>query len=88
MHKKVKVLYERLSSNLFIFMRILGIDPGTATTGFGIIEVTGGRFRPLNFGHIQTEKTYSQAERLDQIAYDLALLCQQWRPTACAVEKL
>ncbi|EKD93834.1 MAG: Crossover junction endodeoxyribonuclease RuvC [uncultured bacterium] len=69
-------------------MRILGIDPGTATTGFGIIEVTGGRFRPLNFGHIQTEKTYSQAERLDQIAYDLALLCQQWRPTACAVEKL
>lgn len=69
-------------------MRILGIDPGTATVGFGIIEMTGRNYKVLDFGHISTEKTLSAPQRLNEIANDLQGLCEQWNPDICAVEEL
>jgi len=69
-------------------MKILGIDPGTATVGFGIIEMTGRDYRVLDFGHISTEKTLSAPQRLNEIATDLQALCEQWEPDICAVEEL
>lgn len=69
-------------------MRILGIDPGTATVGFGVIDVHGRDTSVVDFGHISTAKETPPAKRLDEIATDLAHLCQKWSPTVCAVEEL
>jgi crossover junction endodeoxyribonuclease RuvC len=70
-------------------MRILGIDPGLATIGFGIIELhPGHKQQTLDFGHIQTSPKFSTAERLNQIALDLEEICNKWNPMACAVEEL
>lgn len=69
-------------------MRILGIDPGTATTGFGLIERKGTGHRLLDYGHISTSKTLPLSKRLNQIAEDLSALCAEWKPDVCAVEEL
>lgn len=69
-------------------MRILGIDPGTATTGFGIIEITGRNLELLDFGCIKTSQLLSSADRLHQIAEDFKNIIQQWHPNMCAVEKI
>jgi len=69
-------------------MRILGIDPGTATIGFGLIDVQGRSYKIVDFGHISTSKKFSSAHRLNEIAHDLNALCQKWNPTVCAVEEL
>lgn len=69
-------------------MRILGIDPGTATIGFGVIETDRGTPRLLTAGHISTAKTLSTAARLTELATDLKTLCAEWKPDVCAVEEL
>lgn len=69
-------------------MRILGIDPGTATIGFGVIEWDRGTVKLLTAGHISTSKTLSTAARLAELATDLKTLCAQWKPDTCAVEEL
>ena len=69
-------------------MRILGIDPGLATIGFGVIESQGPNCQPLDFGHISTAKTLSSASRLNQIATDLEEICKKWKPDVCAIEEL
>ena len=68
--------------------RILGLDPGTETTGFGIIEVEKGKVIVLDYGCIKTQRIYSQAERLSQIRDDLESLIEKWKPEYAAVEKL
>ncbi|MBI2463852.1 crossover junction endodeoxyribonuclease RuvC [Candidatus Peregrinibacteria bacterium] len=69
-------------------MRILGIDPGTGTTGFGIIDVTGINLQLLDFGCIKTSQLLSAADRLHQIAEDFKSIMQQWNPQTCAIEKI
>lgn len=69
-------------------MRILGIDPGTATVGFGLIDVQGNDIKMVDFGHISTSKNTATADRLTEIATDLIALCRKWNPTVCAVEEL
>ena len=70
-------------------MIILGIDPGTATTGFGIIEKkkTGDPIA-IDFGVISTNKSDSDSERLFQVAEDLNLLIKKYKPKVIGVEKL
>jgi crossover junction endodeoxyribonuclease RuvC len=69
-------------------MNILGIDPGTATTGFGIITQTKNQPKLIDFGVIATDKKLSDAERLQILAYDLQELINKYRPDAVGVEKL
>jgi crossover junction endodeoxyribonuclease RuvC len=70
-------------------MITLGIDPGTATTGFGIIrEEQDGCLTVLNYGVIQTTSKFSQAERLVQLYKRLRELILLHRPDTGAVEKL
>jgi len=75
-------------------MRILGIDPGLARVGFGVIEVDelpggqrGGNQRMLECGMIRTEPGRSEGERMVEIAADLRVLVRRWRPQLAAVEK-
>lgn len=69
-------------------MIILGIDPGTATTGFGIIKQTKNQPELVDFGVISTKKTLSDAERLEILANDISELLKKYKPDAVGVEKL
>jgi crossover junction endodeoxyribonuclease RuvC len=64
--------------------KILGIDPGTATTGYAILQGT----ELLDFGIIKTEKTDSAPERLRQICTDIKSICKKYKPDCCAIEEL
>lgn len=70
-------------------MIILGIDPGTATTGFGVIHKTKpGVFEILKFGVITTPKDLSDSKRLLVLAQDLQNIVRQYKPNLAGVEKL
>jgi crossover junction endodeoxyribonuclease RuvC len=71
-------------------MIILGIDPGTATTGYGIIRTTKriGEYELLDFGVISTKKGTPDAERLEILAQDLKDIIKKYKPEAVGVEKL
>ncbi|MFM2080388.1 MAG: crossover junction endodeoxyribonuclease RuvC [Cyanobacteriota bacterium] len=68
-------------------MRILGIDPGLARVGYGVIEVEGRDQRLLDCGIIRTDPGRSEGERMVEIARDLRVLIRSWRPELAAVEK-
>lgn len=69
-------------------MRIIGIDPGTATTGFGVIEFEKGRYRFLDAGVITTPPSQPMPERLLQLHTDLSQLLRETRPETAAIELL
>ena len=69
-------------------MRILGIDPGYATTGFGVLEAVHTSVQLLNYGTITTPTTLSFPERLNMLYDDMVQLLQTVRPDAVAVEEL
>ena len=69
-------------------MVILGIDPGTATTGFGVIKIEKQKIELLDYGCIETPKTLKLPERLNQIAQDLEELVRMWQPDSIAIEEL
>jgi len=67
-------------------MRILGIDPGLARLGYGLIE-TGPPQRLLDCGMIQTAAGQPEGDRLVEIARDLRWVVRRWRPGLASVEK-
>lgn len=69
-------------------MVILGIDPGTATTGFGIIDHAKTQAKLVDFGVIATKKGLSDVSRLEILAGDLKQLIKKYKPAAVGVEKL
>ncbi|MFA6457855.1 MAG: crossover junction endodeoxyribonuclease RuvC [Patescibacteria group bacterium] len=69
-------------------MKILGIDPGTATMGFAVIEKITGKVEALDFGVITTQPRASAAERLLEISDNIAELLEIHRPDLVAVESL
>jgi crossover junction endodeoxyribonuclease RuvC len=72
-------------------MIILGIDPGTATTGYGLIKKTGNQapeYEIIDFGVINTVKTDSDAERLQILFSDLTAIIKKFKPVKIGVEKL
>ncbi len=69
-------------------MIILGIDPGYAIVGFGIIKYEKGRVSVLDFGAITTPAGMEFTERLKSIYEDLSYLFDKYKPDAMAVEKL
>lgn len=69
-------------------MRILGVDPGTATTGFGVIEHHRGLFKFVDAGVITTPAGQPMPERLITIHEELAQVIKETNPTQAAVELL
>ena len=69
-------------------MRILGIDPGYAIIGFGVVEYDGYRFRPIDYGAITTEAHTPFTDRLCLIEEDMQEVLRRFRPDCMAVEKL
>lgn len=69
-------------------MIILGLDPGTATTGFAIVEKNRGRLTALDYGVITTSAKLSLPKRLQIIADDLQELIKKYKPNLIVVESL
>ena len=68
-------------------MVIIGIDPGLARVGYGIIEVKRNEKNLLDCGIIETKKDQKEEYRLLEIFMDLKELINKWRPDCAAVEK-
>lgn len=69
-------------------MRILGIDPGTAILGFGVIDFDNRKFRLVDAGVIKTPKDDSDSKRLFTIYDELTSIVKQHKPDSMSVEKL
>jgi crossover junction endodeoxyribonuclease RuvC len=67
---------------------ILGIDPGLANTGWGVVEHTGHRLRCVAYGCIATSARDDLAQRLSRIHDDMRDVIVQYRPSECAVESV
>lgn len=71
-----------------MLMRILGIDPGTGTTGYGIIDVLGNRLRHVDNGIIRTRSSDGLPLRLKAIYDGLTAILKEFAPQAVAVEQV
>tara|TARA_Y100001968_G_scaffold303327_1_gene317406 strand:+ start:1102 stop:1575 length:474 start_codon:yes stop_codon:yes gene_type:complete len=66
---------------------ILGIDPGLARVGYGVIEINKKEKRMLDCGIIRTDPKDSEGIRMVEIAKDMRNLIRKWEPNLAAVEK-
>ena len=69
-------------------MLAIGIDPGTAICGYGIVESQGSRLRSVDYGAIQTNAAFPTAERLQIIHRELNKLLNHYKPAIAGVEQL
>ena len=69
-------------------MRILGIDPGFAIVGWGVIDYVGSHFKVVAYGSIQTPAGERLEKRLNTIYEDLSGIIDKFKPDALAVEEL
>ena len=69
-------------------MRILGIDPGYAIVGYGVIDYQNTRFSVVDYGAILTDAGVPFNERIERIYDDAFALMQKWKPDVMAIEKL
>ena len=69
-------------------MIILGVDPGIAIVGWGVIRCENGRMTPLGYGSIQTKAGLAVEERLRQIHQMLTDIIRHFKPDVMSVEEL
>lgn len=69
-------------------IRILGIDPGYAIVGFGVLDYDGVRFTPVEYGAVLTEANTPFPERLRAIHEDIEYIFDKFRPECMAIERL
>ena len=69
-------------------VRILGVDPGYAIVGFGVLDYDGLCFTPVEYGAILTEAGTPFPERLKAIHHDMEFIFGKYAPECMAIEKL
>lgn len=69
-------------------MKILGIDPGMAIVGYGLIEISKDNIELLASGSIQTDKNLTDSKRLLEIFEDLSTIVNKYQPDCASVEEL
>lgn len=69
-------------------MVILGIDPGYAIVGWGVLEYAGNKFKVVDFGAVLTQAKTPFPLRLQQIYTELGQILQKYKPEAVSMEKL
>ena len=67
-------------------MRVLGIDPGSQTTGWGVVEGDGRRYKLVDFGSVRAPSTLSFSARLLRMCTGLEEVIERLSPDACALE--
>lgn len=68
--------------------RVIGIDPGLANTGFGIIDFSAGRYRMVSYGCITTKADEPHGQRLMKIYTSLSSILDEFRPMEAGMETL
>ncbi|BDU50603.1 crossover junction endodeoxyribonuclease RuvC [Haliovirga abyssi] len=69
-------------------MIVLGIDPGTAIVGYGVIEFENNKFKVLDYGCIFTSKDDEMPKRLNKIYDELETIIKLYKPDSIAIEEL
>ena len=69
-------------------MRIIGIDPGYAIVGYGVIDYIGNKFKIVEYGTITTESNQNMNERFKSIHDDLNTIIERTKPEFLAIEEL
>lgn len=69
-------------------MRILGIDPGYAIVGYGVLEFDNMRFKVINYGAITTDPETPFDKRLSEIYGDMCSVLEMFKPDCVSIEKL
>ncbi len=69
-------------------MIILGLDPGLATTGWGIVEFDGHVTRPVSFGVLRTKAHTELSERIFELGKDLRTLVEKFSVDVCSIEDI
>jgi len=69
-------------------MIIMGIDPGFAITGYGIVKYEGNKFSPLDYGAVLTKAGEPFARRLLKLDDEIGDIIRRFKPDAIAVEEL
>ncbi|MBP2628225.1 MAG: Crossover junction endodeoxyribonuclease ruvC [Firmicutes bacterium] len=69
-------------------MLALGIDPGTAICGYGVVDLQGSHLKVLDYGAIETSPILSDAERLVIIHHEIDVLIKKYKPELVGVELL
>lgn len=69
-------------------MRILGLDPGTATTGYGIVDAEDGRLTAVAYGTITTPAKMEMPYRLQMIQQELQQLIDEFQPDTAGIEEV
>ena len=68
-------------------MRVLGIDPGSEVTGWGVVEGTPRRYRMVDYGVVKASPRERFAARLLKVHEGVELLLEKFKPDVCAVEE-
>ncbi len=69
-------------------MRVLGIDPGYAIVGWGVLEYAGNWFAPVDFGAVCTDAGVPFEQRLDEVYTGIREVIERTQPEVLAIEKL
>ena len=69
-------------------MKILGIDPGYAILGYGIVEMKGNHFTPCHFGAVTTDSKADMTDRLKHIYNTLMDIISEFEPEVASIEEL
>jgi crossover junction endodeoxyribonuclease RuvC len=69
-------------------MRIIGIDPGIAILGYGVLEYKNNNFKTIDFGAVTTTPKFTMPERLEIIYNSLEKIFMEYKPDAIAFEEL
>ena len=80
----VKTFWQNLADSL----RILGIDPGSRKTGYGLIEQSGNKSRHLDSGFIRLNEKSTLSERLFILSRELGIIIDKLNPNCGAIEKI
>ena len=82
-------MFDKLHSKKYhIIMIILGIDPGYALVGFGVVEKKGNSFKVIDYGVIETFKGEIMSERLKKVYDGIKALIKHYKPDCMAMEEL
>jgi crossover junction endodeoxyribonuclease RuvC len=71
-----------------VILRVLGIDPGIATTGYSVVEGDGDQLTLLTYGVVTTAAGRALSDRLLDLFRDLNAIVAEWKPESAAVEEL
>lgn len=69
-------------------MLALGIDPGTAICGYGLVEMKNNVLRPVLYGSVFTDKDWKPEVRLQKIYGDISAILERYHPDLLSIEKL